>query len=59
MIVCLESSFLPTMIPVSYTHLDVYKRQTQGGSVAMEYDGPRIAEQPATRTSATLSLIHI
>ena len=48
--------------PVSYTHLDVYKRQAEINAMSLPTgDGlkPTLAELVALRTVAQLSLIHI
>ena len=33
---------LPTVIPVSYTHLDVYKRQVKEESIVIETSADRV-----------------
>ena len=50
-----------TSTPVSYTHLDVYKRQDHGriveeGATAAVFGNP---QSPVTRELLALSLIHI
>ena len=49
-------------MPVSYTHLDVYKRQPYSNTYAYDYaryEGYREASLSGTSTALNLSLIHI
>ena len=57
---CLHASGTPQeYVPVSYTHLDVYKRQAAAKSITCASKGKSSAPAPAARSVPVLSLIHI
>ena len=45
--------------PVSYTHLDVYKRQVLGTAELAKLTAPELAAYRAQEAALVLSLIHI
>ena len=50
---------IANLVPVSYTHLDVYKRQGEYGLQATEPAWITSNQIEAARVAMTLSLIHI
>ena len=57
----MASSILSACSPVSYTHLDVYKRQTKGrqatsateATITTEYSFPKLSRSPSVPTATT------